>query len=175
MSWNAKEIGDCLGFGIEYCTKLFKETTVHRFIKYFRRIITAAVETPGKRISEIEILSGDERKELLVDFNDTKREYPGDKTLHQLFEARVERTPDHIAVYTDVPGDDAYRGNGCRAVTYGELSQRAARLALLLREKGMKPGSIEEPRRMASMAAPEGVHAGLPKKGTKTPGMPRMS
>jgi amino acid adenylation domain-containing protein len=142
MSWAAMEIGNCLVFNIEYCTKLFKETTIYRFINYFKRIIADVIEAPGKPISEIEILSAEERKEILIDFNQTKTLYPNDKTLYQLFEEQAEETPDHIAVIMDGPGDSTLSRNGPHVLTYKELNQRAGHLAGLLGKKGFKPGDI---------------------------------
>jgi amino acid adenylation domain-containing protein len=142
LSLSTLEAEDRLYFAFQYCTKLFEERTIYRFINYFKRIITAAIETPGKPISEIEILSEKERKEILIDFNHTKTLYPKDKTVHQLFEEQTEQAPDHIAVIMDQPGNKAHRGNGHHAVTYKELNQRAGHLAIILREKGIKPGCI---------------------------------
>ena len=48
-------------------------------------------------ISEINMLTGDEKEEILQRFNDTKAEYPKDRTIHELFEEQVEKTPDNKA------------------------------------------------------------------------------
>jgi len=63
-----------------------------------------------------------------VSWNDTTREYPLDKCIHQLFEEQVERTPEHIAVLF-----------GNRKLTYRELNQRANRIAHHLRALGVGP------------------------------------
>ena len=68
---------------------------------------------------------------MLFEFNDTKADYPKDKTIHELFEEQVEKTPDHIAViYED------------QQLTYRELNTKANQLALSLRKSGVKPDSI---------------------------------
>ena len=72
----------------------------------------------------IDFLTQHERDELLVEFNDTKVDYPTDKTVVDLFEEQVARTPDNVAV---VFGDVV--------LTYGELNQRANQLAHYLRDK----------------------------------------
>ena len=64
-----------------------------------------------------------ERDLLLTGFNRTKTEYPKDKTVLEMFEAKVKEFPDNIAV--------VHRGN---AVTYSELNRKANRLARKLRE-----------------------------------------
>ncbi|NLL66789.1 MAG: AMP-binding protein, partial [Clostridiaceae bacterium] len=71
------------------------------------------------------------RKKVLYDFNDTYADYPREKTIHQLFEEQVERTPDNIAlVFED------------KKLTYKELNQKANSLANVLRNRGVKPDEI---------------------------------
>jgi len=53
--------GKNLDFVMEYCTKLFKKETIHRFIEYFKRIINVVSSTPGLKISEVEIISTQEK------------------------------------------------------------------------------------------------------------------
>ncbi|MGY2420994.1 non-ribosomal peptide synthetase, partial [Pseudomonas tolaasii] len=71
-----------------------------------------------------------EREILLVKFNATARDYPLQQTLHGLFEAQVERTPDAVAVLAD----------GQR-LSYRELNAQANRLAHHLRAHGVQPDS----------------------------------
>ena len=49
-------------------------------------------------ISKVRILEEKERKQILVDWNDTKAPYPKDKTIYQLFEEQVDKTPNNMAV-----------------------------------------------------------------------------
>ena len=65
-----------------------------------------------------------EKHQLLVEWNDTKRDYPKEKCIHELFEAQVEKTPDAIAlVFED------------QQLTYRELNNRANQLAHYLHSK----------------------------------------
>nr|WP_314464357.1 non-ribosomal peptide synthetase [uncultured Clostridium sp.] len=65
------------------------------------------------------------------EFNNTKTEYPRNKTIHSLFEEQVKRTPDKVvAVFQD------------SKITYRELNERANKLSYYLREKGTKPDSV---------------------------------
>ncbi len=127
----AYEGEDELYFTLEYCTKLFGGDTILRFIQYFKKIISSVIETPGKRISDIELMTVEEKKRILFDFNDTKAEYPKDKTIHELFEEQVNKIPEHIAVVYS-----------SRALTYLELNAQSNRLALTLMEKGVGPDVI---------------------------------
>jgi amino acid adenylation domain-containing protein len=132
-----------LDFRIEYCTELFKEETISRFISCFKTIISSVTRDPGRKIAGIEIIPAEEKNRLLYEFNDTTVEYPADKTLHELFAEQAERTPDNIAII----------GVGTRFIasdslerpihlTYSELNQRSDQLALLLIEIGVRPDTI---------------------------------
>ncbi|MDQ1354076.1 MAG: hypothetical protein QG657_4385, partial [Acidobacteriota bacterium] len=120
----------------QYCTKLFKKETVERFIIYFKKIAAQVIKDPGIRLSEIEIVTEEEKKRILSDFNRTEAVYPKDKTIHQLFEKQVERTPDHIALV----------GAGPRAcpncLTYRQLDMQSNYLAGVLIGKGVLADNI---------------------------------
>jgi len=125
------EIEKKLLFTLEYCTKLFETATIERFISYFREVISIVTGNPGIKITDIEIISGEEKKQLLVEFNDTLSDFPQEKTIHRLFQEQVDRTPDHIAAVFKR-----------RQLSYKQLNTSANRLARLLREKGVKTGMI---------------------------------
>jgi tyrocidine synthetase-3 len=126
------EHDDCLNFIYEYSTALFKHDTIQRFIDYFKRILLSVVNNCRQTISEVDILSKEELNQLLERFNCTREEYPVDKTIHQLFEAQVERTPHHIAVL----------GSENAVLTYKKLNEKSNQLAHLLVQKGVKPGTV---------------------------------
>ena len=69
-----------------------------------------------------------ERHQLLVDWNDTQRDYPRDVCIHQLFEAQVERSPETIALVFEES-----------TLSYAELNAQANRLAHLLIGRGIGP------------------------------------
>src|SRR4029453_10656490 len=73
------------------------------------------------------LLTKTERQQL-VEWNDTKTDYPQDRCIHQLFEAQVERTPDAVAVVCEG-----------QQLTYQELNRRTNQLAHHLRELGVGP------------------------------------
>ncbi|NOQ27793.1 MAG: amino acid adenylation domain-containing protein, partial [Bacteroidales bacterium] len=114
-----------------YSTSLFKRTTIQRFVKYFLNIIEAVSNNGNIRVSDIEILSESERNQLLNEFNDTKLEYPKDKTIIDLFEAQVKSTPFAIAVK---------KANN--QISFLELNNRANRIGKLLRDKGVARNDI---------------------------------
>ena len=61
-------------------------------------LVEALAQTPWRLAMDFDILPAAERRQLLVDFNATAADYPRHKSLHQLFEAQVEKTPDADAV-----------------------------------------------------------------------------
>jgi tyrocidine synthetase-3 len=135
----AVETEETLQFKFEYCDKLFKEETILRFINYFKNLIFALPRQFTAKLSEIEIISESEKRQILFDFNDTAAEFPLAKTMHRLFEEQAQRSPHHTALVgrmSNAPGD------GHVSLTYGELNKKAGRSAHMLREKGIAPGAI---------------------------------
>ncbi|HEY0513394.1 MAG TPA: amino acid adenylation domain-containing protein, partial [Thermoanaerobaculia bacterium] len=116
---------------IEYSRDLFDATTVRRFAGHLRTLLAGAAAQPEARVSELPLLSPAERDELLVEWNDTAREYPGSALVHELFAAQAQRRPEALAV---VSGD--------RRLTYGELESRSNRLAHHLRSLGVGPDVV---------------------------------
>ena len=70
-------------------------TNLHSRILFMLEQIIA---NPEMLLKDIEIVTPEEKHKILYEFNDTKVDYPKDKTIVQLFEEQVEKTPDNIAV-----------------------------------------------------------------------------
>jgi amino acid adenylation domain-containing protein len=111
-----------------YNTDLFEAATISRMIEHFKTLLAGIVANPIARVLELPLLSEAERYQLLVEWNNTTKEYPQDKCIHQLFEEQVERSPDTIAV--------VFEGE---QLTYRELNQRANQLAHYLKTLGVGP------------------------------------
>ena len=114
--------------GLEYNTDLFDAATAARMAEHLRLLVDGLVAHPDRPLAELPLLSERERRQLLLEWNDTRAEYPRDLCLHALVEAQVERTPDAVAV--------EFEG---QQLTYRELDQRANQLAHALRERGVGP------------------------------------
>ena len=127
MTWNGFEGQGQLFFTVEYCTLLFKGETIARFVDYFKRIITQVLAEPGIRLAAIEMLSPQERKQVLFDFNDTASAYPRHQTIPQLFALQVQRLPHGIAVVWED-----------RCLSYRSLNREAERLAGDLTNRGIR-------------------------------------
>jgi len=135
----AVEKDDNLLFIFEDCTGLFKEETIRRFTGYFSKTVSTVIESPGIRISEIEIIGEEEKNRVLYEFNGTTADYPKDKMIHRLFEEQVERTPDNTALHgCMIVWMDGEEGS----ITYKELNERCNRLAGWLIKKGVQPETM---------------------------------
>jgi aspartate racemase len=114
-----------------YNTDLFDATTIKRMAGHFQTLVEGVASDPDQQISLLPLLTQAERHRMLVEWNDTRADYPRGQCVHQLFEAQVERTPEAVAV---VFGD--------RQLTYRELNRRANRLAHYLRKRGVGPEAL---------------------------------
>ncbi|MCP1135854.1 amino acid adenylation domain-containing protein [Paenibacillus polysaccharolyticus] len=126
LALNVEENEGVVQFLLEYSTKLFRDETMERFSKHFICILEQIVDHSELKIAEIELLSSDEREQLLFGFNNTEAEFPKDIMIHELFKEQAERIPERIAV---VFGDES--------LTYQELHERSNQLARLLRDNGI--------------------------------------
>lgn len=103
---------------VVYSTDLFNSDTIQRLIGHFKTLLGGIVSNPQHRVAELPILTADERQKILIEWQQTQTEYPRDKTIAQLFEEQVEKSPNAIAVVF-----------GAQQLTYQELNQRANQLA----------------------------------------------
>ena len=113
---------------LQYNTDLFEASTVRRFLRQYRYLLEAAIRQPDTPISQLPILGAEERFECLVQWNNTKQEFPAHSSLHELIERQVEQRPDAIAV--EFQGEQ---------ISYRELNSRANQLAHFLRAEGVGP------------------------------------
>jgi amino acid adenylation domain-containing protein len=120
------EAGGALAGSLRYDSDLFEPATVARMVGHFETLLAAVAADPAARLSALPLLSAAQRRQLVVEWNDTFTDEPGPACAHELFEARAERTPEAVAV---VSGD--------RRWTYRELNDHANRLARYLRGLGV--------------------------------------
>jgi amino acid adenylation domain-containing protein len=112
---------------IVYSTTLFEAGTVKRLSGYFQKLLEGIVANPDERVSALEFLSEDERRDALRAGSETTRPYPRDSSIHKLFEEQAENAPDRIAVVF-----------GEQRLTYREVNGRANQLAHYLRARGVE-------------------------------------
>ncbi|MCT7982347.1 amino acid adenylation domain-containing protein [Laspinema sp. A4] len=127
LSVQLEERGERIVGYWEYNTQLFDPTTIARAIGHFQTLLEEIVAHPEHRISELSLITPQERAEILA-WNQTEVDYPRTDCIHQWFEAQVDQTPDAVAVVFED-----------QELTYRELNQRANQLAHYLQTLGVGP------------------------------------
>jgi amino acid adenylation domain-containing protein len=110
----------------EYNTDLFEEATIRRMLGHFQTLLEGVVKDADQPIADLPILTEAERHQLLVEWNDTQKDYPKDECIHEFFEAQVERSPGDVAVIFED-----------KQLTYQELNREANQLASYLKNLGV--------------------------------------
>jgi amino acid adenylation domain-containing protein/non-ribosomal peptide synthase protein (TIGR01720 family) len=128
LSLSLRETPQGLAGCCEYDTDLFDKPTIVRMLGHFERLLEGIVANPARRIRELPLLTESERRQLLLEWNRTERDYPRDRCLHQLIAEQAARTPDAIAAIA-----------AGRQITYRELERRANQLARHLCRAGVRP------------------------------------
>nr|MDZ8168143.1 amino acid adenylation domain-containing protein [Nostoc sp. CmiSLP01]MDZ8284553.1 amino acid adenylation domain-containing protein [Nostoc sp. ChiSLP01] len=114
----------------EYNTDLFDAATIQQMVEQYQNLLEKIVANPEQQISDLPLLT-QSQQQLLMEWNQTHKEYSTNECIHKLFEAQVELTPDAVAVEQD----------GQR-LTYRELSDRANKIAHYLQSLGVKPETL---------------------------------
>ncbi len=122
-----KVAGDSFVGFLEYNSDLFEAETIERMVGHFQTLLSAIVENPQQRVSELPLLRRAERHQLLVEWNQTDTEYPQAQCIHQLFEEQVIKTSNNIAVVFEE-----------EKLTYQQLNEQANQLAHYLQKLGVK-------------------------------------
>ena len=123
--------GGGLGGFVEYSTDLFDAPTVRRLTDHWRHLLQRAADSADAPLDTLSILHEAERRNVLVEWNHAPSDYPRDADVHELFLEQAQRRPDALAVTC-----------GDRCLTYGEVRERASRLARQLAQLGAKPGAL---------------------------------
>lgn len=116
---------------VQYNTDLLDHETVTRWFSCMQVLLESAAAAPNTRVDRLNLLTPAERDKLLTDWNATGRDYVLNATVHELFEAQVDRTPDAVALQF-----------GETRLTYRELDARSNQLARYLRGLGVAPDRL---------------------------------
>src|SRR5258708_3168792 len=128
MKLSCIEAGGGLVAEIHYDAGFYTAEHVRELAGQYQRLLEAGIRGPQRAVGLLEIISEDEQRRVLLEFNSTTAEFPRSKCLHTLFEDQVERTPDNIAVFC-----------GSERFSYRHLNQRANSLGHQLRAAGVGP------------------------------------
>ena len=115
----------------EYSLDLFEAGMIERMMSHYLNVLKEIVNNSKRPISELSLLSDQERNQIVVDWNLTERPYPEDRCIHEQFRELVERIPDQIALVYEQ-----------QMVSYGELNIRANQLAHYLQRLGVGPDMV---------------------------------
>jgi amino acid adenylation domain-containing protein len=122
------QVDEGLWLEFHYDSSLYEKDDVRRLAGQYQKLLESVIATPKGQITALEMLDDVERRQLLIDFNDTKSLYALDKCLHQLFELQAAQTPDNVAVIFEE-----------RRLTYAELNEQANQLAHHLQRLAVGP------------------------------------
>ena len=129
ISVNVVDNGHDLLIQCEHNSDLFSPGAIQRWLEHYQALLEAIASDPGQRIDDVPLLTEANRRQLLVEWNDTKVEPPAAGLMHQLFEAQARRAPKRTALKA-----------GASALTYAQLESRANRLAQAMRSRGAGRG-----------------------------------
>jgi amino acid adenylation domain-containing protein len=122
----------CNGEGLQGCLhyrrELFDDLTIARMSGHLQRLLSYACENPMVPVDDLPLLGEAERRQVLVQWNDTSTTVQPGQSLHELFAEQVRRTPQRVAIV-----------DGERHVTYQQLNRMANWLARLLRQEKVQP------------------------------------
>ncbi|MFJ4866395.1 amino acid adenylation domain-containing protein [Streptomyces sp. NPDC088748] len=131
LTLEVDEFDNALQAAFVYRTELFDSATMERMAGHFRALLEAVAAEPDQHISQLPMLSEQERHQLLVERNATSVNPASGACVHELVEHQASRTPDALAAVC-----------GKNQLTYAQLDSRANQLAHHLRACGVGKESV---------------------------------
>lgn len=132
LMMTVEEYAGGIKFKLGYCTDLFREASIAQMGRHFEQLLHLIVHDIDQPISTLPLLSAQEQKQLLVDFNQTTADYPSDETIISLFRQQCHKNPQHTAIVM-----------GEQKMSYEELEGRSNQVAhFLLQSVGVKSGDL---------------------------------
>ena len=120
-----------LHFRFEYNSDLFERETVVRMMRHLERLVIAAIETPDQALIELPLITPEEERKVVLEWNRTESGYPSGSAIHTVFEKQAKLTPDATALL--------WQGS---RITCRTLNEQANRLAHYLMAEGTRPGHL---------------------------------
>jgi amino acid adenylation domain-containing protein len=128
LTLNLEEAGENIYGRLRYNVDLFEAETIRRMSGHYLTLLESIVEDLDRSVAELPLLKPAERERLLRQWNNTKRDFPLDACVYELFERQAELAPDQVAL-----------AFGEQKLTYAELNRKANQLAHHLRGLGVAP------------------------------------
>lgn len=125
---HADEMGK---ISIHFIEEYYPLFAIRRILQQLQELIKSFIQNPHQLLDELTLLTAEEKNQVLIDWNQTFSPHQDHKTIQQLFEEQVEKTPDAIAL--------SFEG---QLMNYRELNTQANQLAHYLRNLEVKPNSL---------------------------------
>ena len=120
---------------------LFAQPTLERLTAHWQVLLQSIVANPEQAVNNLPLLTAAERRQILVDWNQTAAPYRKDRCIHHFFEEQVSKTPDLLAVVSEAASKTIAGGEGetrpTISLTYGQLNALANELAQHLQSLGV--------------------------------------
>lgn len=131
LSLNVTELEGKLSIAWEFNTDLFQKSTIERMAENFQVLLHEVLSSPEKKISSYSLLNQQEKERLLVEWNQTERDYPAEQSITDLFEEQAAKNPNKVAF--------SFEG---QQMSYRALNEQANQLAHYLIAKGVNSGDL---------------------------------
>jgi amino acid adenylation domain-containing protein len=116
---------------ISFNEALFYKGSIEQLSYHYTRVLRVVLQNPGILISDVSLISEEERQHLLFSLNDTAADYPSDKCIHQFFEEFAEKTPRAAALV-----------QGTEKFSFSRLNNQTNQLAHHLQNLGVRTNSV---------------------------------
>jgi hypothetical protein len=120
-----------LSVDFSYNSGLMDEYYVKQISRHFENVLHQIIKKEHAKLSDIDLITASESEQLLETFNQTKKSYPQDQTIVELFEQQVKRSPQATAIIFED-----------QILSYQELNEKSNQLAHYLKAKGVKPETL---------------------------------
>ncbi len=128
LSLAAVEVEGALRLYLEYRRDIFRPETIGRMLQNLQTLLAGIAADPARPISRLPLLSAEEQRLVLEEWQQTAMDFPRQKCIHDLFAEQAAAAPGRVALLY-----------GKREISYRELNERANRLAHYLMELGVRP------------------------------------
>jgi amino acid adenylation domain-containing protein len=120
-----------LGLSFDFHNDVFSNQQAEMAVRHFLAVLDAILKDPANSIADLQLVSAEESKCLLSEWNGTARPLRTEACVHILFERQAQKTPDATAVAIE-----------SETFTYRELNSRANQLARHLEKLGVGPETL---------------------------------
>ncbi|PTX61370.1 non-ribosomal peptide synthase protein (TIGR01720 family)/amino acid adenylation domain-containing protein [Kordia periserrulae] len=127
----AQKMGDALCLNIIFNSDVYEVPLMRQFATHFSTFLMEMESHLQTKIEDIQLISSEEKEQLLQTFNDTKVDYEANKTILDFFQENVAKTPNAKAI--------TFENN---SLTYAELDEKSNQLANVLLAKGISKGDF---------------------------------